>query len=104
MRTLKVLSNTNEGASLHEVCRNSPFLRRNYGILIADLSVLRFGRLKRNLESSTCTSYRSGDCAPLGASSFVVVQGFSRASLEHGRRLRPLSFPVKLNPGHGEKE
>ena len=34
----------------------------------------------------------------------MVVQGFSRASLEHGRRLRPLSFPVKLNPGHGEKE
>lgn len=46
-----VLSNTNEGASLHEVCRDSPFSRRNYGILIADLSVLRFGRLKRNLRN-----------------------------------------------------
>ena len=40
----------------------------------------------------------------MGASSFVVVQGFLRASTEHGRRLRPLSFPVKLNLGHGEKE
>lgn len=39
-----VLSNTNEGAN-PQVCHIVSAQRRFYGIMIANLSVLRFGRL-----------------------------------------------------------